>query len=203
MAQEKWIESIIQAFENLGGEAEYNDLYDEIKRIRLSKGINLTKAWTASVRRTIEDHSSDSDNFKSDDIFKKLGYGHWGLRNISHSSTITSSSSNEELYLDGLLQERLISLKIRNTKLILERKIKDNFTCQACGFSYNKKIVECHHLKPLADNTNTYNSIDDLITLCPNCHALAHSLLPINKNLEDKNMLIQTLKEINKSIAPK
>lgn len=194
MKNETWLESIIQAFKNLGGEAKYDELYPEIKKIRLLNGINLTSQWKASVRRTIEDHSSDSNNFRSDDVFRKLGYGYWGLRNISNSSNYNDQN---ELYIDGITRERLMSFKIRNRQLILERKKKDNYTCQACGFYYKDKIVECHHLKPLAENCTAYNSINELITLCPNCHSLAHVLLSLDNKFQRIEFLLPELKQFH------
>lgn len=34
MAGETWLDVIIEAFQNLGGEANYSELYPEIKRLR-------------------------------------------------------------------------------------------------------------------------------------------------------------------------
>ena len=198
MAGETWLDVIIEAFQNLGGEANYSELYPEIKRLRTKKQLSLTAQSTASVRRTIEDHSSDSANFRADDLFYKIGLGYWGLRNHKEnkSDKIVLTDFDPDLYIDGIIKEKLISLKLRNQKLVLERKEKDNFTCQACGFYYNNKIVECHHLVPLSDSKLTYNSIDDLITLCPNCHALAHSFLYIDDIYQKRELLLKKIKEV-------
>ncbi|MDY4841247.1 MAG: HNH endonuclease [Alphaproteobacteria bacterium] len=112
------------------------------------------------------------------------------------SDKIVLTDFDPDLYIDGIIKEKLISLKLRNQKLVLERKEKDNFTCQACGFYYNNKIVECHHLVPLSDSKLTYNSIDDLITLCPNCHALAHSFLYIDDIYQKRELLLKKIKEV-------
>jgi 5-methylcytosine-specific restriction protein A len=41
-----------------------------------------------------------------------------------------------------------------------------------------KEFIEVHHLKPihLFDDTHEVDPIKDLITLCPNCHAMIHKL---------------------------
>lgn len=77
-----WLEWIVEAMTALGGSALYEDLYYRISIIHPGP---LTRQWKATVRRTIECHSSDSDNFKENnrDIFRSLGgkgSGYWGLR---------------------------------------------------------------------------------------------------------------------------
>ena len=205
MKRKNWVDIIILAFENLGGKAKYKDLYLEIERLAHLQKRLLTSQWKASVRKTIENHSSDSDNFKYNDLFKKLGYGYWGMRkqaNDTNTSKInnTAPCSNTDLFVDGITQERLISLKIRNQRLILNRKIIDNFTCQACGFYYDNKIVECHHLTPLSDEQTIYNSINDLVTLCPNCHALAHNIYHLDKRYQNRDVLLKRLKTLIEEI---
>lgn len=202
MREKSWVDIIIKAFQNLGGEANYSELYPEIERLRIQEKLSLTTQWKASVRRTIEDHSSDSANYRADDLFYKIGLGYWGLRNHKESNSTLNeaelSDFNPDLYVDGIIKEKLISLKLRNQKLVLARKEKDHFMCQACGFYYNDKIVECHHLVPLSDSKTTYNSVEELITLCPNCHALAHSFLHEDNEYQKKDTLLKKLKEVVK-----
>lgn len=56
--------------------------------------------------------------------------------------------------------------------------------CQVCGFDFGKAygnefsgIIEVHHIVPLAMVNKKYcvNPIDDLIPVCPNCHAALHA----------------------------
>ncbi|MCZ7910687.1 DUF2442 domain-containing protein [Agrobacterium leguminum] len=78
----RWVEEIKAAFEALGGAARYADLYEYLLRTTARE---LTIEWKATVRRTIEDHSSDSLNHRADDLFQKMGHGHWGLRGAAVS----------------------------------------------------------------------------------------------------------------------
>lgn len=74
-----WKEEIVEALRALGGQANLADIYAQISRQRQP----LSSAWQATVRQTIERHSSDSDNFKGEDLFYSvngLGEGDWGLR---------------------------------------------------------------------------------------------------------------------------
>lgn len=76
-----WKDEIIDALESLGGQANLSDIYD---RIALRRS-GLSPSWKATVRNTIECHSSDSNNFsaRGEDLFfsvNGLGKGEWGLR---------------------------------------------------------------------------------------------------------------------------
>ena len=65
----------------------------------------------------------------------------------------------------------------RSAALVKAVKERDTDSCLACGFSYRKKIVHVHHLDPLAERKKRTTKQEDLITLCPNCHYLAHHFL--------------------------
>lgn len=75
------LEIIVLAIRNLGGKATYSQIYEEFERI---SGIILTQSRKAGIRKNIEDHSSDSMNYKGkEDLFYSvygLGNGTWGLR---------------------------------------------------------------------------------------------------------------------------
>lgn len=55
---------------------------------------------------------------------------------------------------------------------------RDNYTCQICGRkqrSYERRIVDVHHIKPFKDFNGDYisaNQTTNLITLCRRCHVL-------------------------------
>lgn len=75
------VEYIVQALRNLGGKGSYSEIYSEYEQIT---GITLTSGRKAGIRKSIEDHSSDSMNYKGDeDLFYSvygIGKGAWGLR---------------------------------------------------------------------------------------------------------------------------
>jgi len=70
----------------------------------------------------------------------------------------------------------------RNVELVEKRKSIDKYTCQACGYLMkveSKYIIDCHHLEPISlTNGERITTIDDLTTLCPNCHRIAHARKP-------------------------
>jgi 5-methylcytosine-specific restriction endonuclease McrA len=86
---------------------------------------------------------------------------------------------------------------VRDSKIVNTAKEKVNFTCEACGFHYKKRIVQAHHLNPLCEREGASETkLDDLVCLCPNCHYLAHHLLPDDPKLKDRGHLLRQLKKI-------
>ena len=66
----------------------------------------------------------------------------------------------------------------RSSLLVEQVKKRDGHTCKACGFFFHNQIVHVHHLDPISERkSSTTTTADDLITLCPNCHYLAHYYL--------------------------
>ncbi len=105
--------------------------------------------------------------------------------------------------IEGEFIERKVMVRRRNKTKATERKQEDNYTCQACGFNYDKAIVECHHLRPMAHNKSSNITVElkDLITLCPTCHKLAHHLISNYGNeYTKKNTLIKELKNIHNMV---
>lgn len=140
------------------------------------------------LREVITNRYQGSDVFEYDGSFVSL----------KKSNSEQEITNTLELY-EGLLQETKIMLKKRNQEIIKLVKERDNYTCQACGFYYNNKIVEAHHLTPISSKDTEYLvRLEHLVTLCPNCHALAHFLLNNDDKYQHKETLIDSLKQINK-----
>lgn len=65
-----YLETIIKAMTDLGGVAKYNELYERISQMI---GHELSDGMKAGIRKCIEDHSSDSRNYKGkQDIFYSI-----------------------------------------------------------------------------------------------------------------------------------
>lgn len=88
----------------------------------------------------------------------------------------------------------------RDQKIVTEAKKRDKYTCQACSFSFKQRIVHVHHLDPISERKTPRETVsEDLITLCPNCHYIAHYYLR-QKNGNDyksRERLLKKLKELN------
>jgi 5-methylcytosine-specific restriction protein A len=71
--------------------------------------------------------------------------------------------------------------------------------CQVCGFDFEKVygeigkgFIHVHHIEKLASKTGEHvvDPIKDLITVCPNCHAMLHS------NSDGEEITVDRLKKI-------
>lgn len=72
----------------------------------------------------------------------------------------------------------------RSKLLAAECKIRDKYKCQACGFRFESAygvlgagFAEAHHLFPLGRlKTTVRTRIEDLKTVCANCHRMLHRM---------------------------
>jgi hypothetical protein len=72
-----WIEDIIQALKNLGGQGTNEEIFAEVKRIRKPP---LPKTWHAMIIKEIGMRYRDTDYFNGNDLFRKLDRGFWAFR---------------------------------------------------------------------------------------------------------------------------
>ena len=92
-------------------------------------------------------------------------------------------------------KEEVKGLRIRrSTKLAHATKERDQYTCRACKFHFENQIVHVHHLDPISEYEHPKETtLDDLITLCPNCHYIAHYWLRKSARYKELNSLLTKL----------
>ena len=202
-----WLEEIITAMKHLGGDAKYQDLYDEIKKqgnIDLSK----RKYWQQRVRATVEAFSSDSVTYngKKDIFFSVdgIGKGHWGLRNFIPADSNVNLTEDDASYPEGKKILRLHICRERNPKVIADAKkmFKEKHNrrlfCEACGFSFTdtygdlgENFIEGHHKIPVSMlSANDKTKPEDIIMLCSNCHQMIHRLKPSSDSLDQLKKIL-------------
>ncbi len=171
-----WLDDIVRAVENLDGKATLAQIYDELSLIRPN---TLVGSWEATVRRTIETHSKDSQNFgvskPENDIFysvEGIGKGVWGLRKrILHSPFASDLKKPEPTKRRKVETYRVL----RDTSLARRIKELHQDSCQICGVKlelFDKTYSEAHHIQPLGNPHNGPDSEENILVLCPNHHAL-------------------------------
>ncbi|MDF3127213.1 HNH endonuclease [Rheinheimera sp. 1928-s] len=170
-----WSEDIELAVKNLGGVASLSEIYAEVKRVR--KG-PYPSSFKATIRGTIENNSSDSAKFKSNDIFfsvNGLGSGVWGLLSYIHNTPEASDiedGGNETPRRETQETYRIL----RDTRLARQIKLLHKNKCQICGksiaLSSGESYSEAHHIKPLGKTHNGPDVAGNIIVLCPNHHVM-------------------------------
>jgi hypothetical protein len=76
----RWVDDIVVALQELGGQATLQRIYQQVRTNRKAQRRSVPRTIEATVRRTIEDHSSDSANFRAADLFQRVSRGEWRLR---------------------------------------------------------------------------------------------------------------------------
>ncbi len=119
---------------------------------------------------------------------------------LQYRQLYTNKEHNNILleYYEGELFERTYLSKSRNKQIVEKVKLRDNYTCLACNFNFDNKVVEVHHLNPISEKDAGTIEPAELVTLCPTCHSLAHLLLKQDNIYKDKNILLNKLKKIHK-----
>ncbi len=130
---------------------------------------------------------------------KPLWFGKGPEEQVSTSiqSEIDAELNSEALEDDEGEQVESKGFRIvRSAAMVKSAKERDGYRCCACGFYFKGKIVQAHHLDPLAERERRKTNLDDLVTLCPNCHYLAHYQLRDKKHGDEFKQLDVLLKKL-------
>jgi len=73
---------------------------------------------------------------------------------------------------------------VRDTQIARKVKIIHNYSCQICGYTLDvgngKRYAESHHIKPLGAKHNGPDTVENIMCVCPNHHALLdYGAIPI------------------------
>ncbi|WP_253823207.1 HNH endonuclease [Vibrio jasicida] len=106
-------------------------------------------------------------------------------------------SSQLPEFIEGAVKQVTINAYERNLKARVACIAKHGAICQVCGLNFESKygeigkgFIHVHHKVDLAMISESYqvDPINDLVPVCPNCHAMLHTEKPA--------MEIETLKQI-------
>jgi hypothetical protein len=211
---DSWIHTLVDAYNAIGGQAAYVDVYPIVEKLRKARNLSWTTEAKATIRRTVEDHASASANFRGRPVFYSvsgLGTGVWGLLPEYLPPMPTEPLSANSAYqegIEGIFREYQYLRRSRNPRLIEERKRLDNFKCQACAVKIEtgpeKFVIDVHHLNPLsAEKDVVITSVNDLVCLCPNCHRIAHSNSNKPLSIDQVKAVITACPPLHPQLDPK
>ncbi|MCP3743789.1 HNH endonuclease [Paenibacillus sp. A3M_27_13] len=185
-----WLEEIIEALNELGGEGTLQDIYTQIED---RKQMELTKAWKNTVRRTIYDNTKDSVGRR--DVFYSVegkGNGIWGLKDFEANKENIEITEDDTGFPEGKKKLRLHLSRerrpavVREAKKIFKEKNDGNLFCEICGFNFSsvygelgEDFIEGHHVIPVSElNEDHKTKVEDIAMVCSNCHRMLHRRRP-------------------------
>lgn len=168
------LEDIVYALESMGGSGRLRDIYDVVEKRRA----NSTDSLPAMIRRTIQDHSSDSAGYKHrQDLFfslEGLGGGVWGLR--SHLENSPKAVDLGEGNAAPSRAHQSTYRILRDTAMARRLKVLHENCCQVCGKTIRlpngATYSEAHHVRPLGAPHNGPDTPDNILIVCPNHHVM-------------------------------
>jgi len=128
-------------------------------------------------------------------------------RSVDFFRTITEAVTKTAPHPDDEPYPREENRQVVSRHLRRERKSyvatlckqRDNFICRVCGFDFSKvygslgnDFAEAHHIVPLKSNKKLRNTtINDLITVCANCHRMLHRMDGKIKDIDSLKKIIK------------
>ena len=132
----------------------------------------------------------EAKSFPGDDQLKNdlIGILHLYFSLFSKESSLFNEAEREDdetdLEFENLQKIRIHKRIERNKKLSSKVKKLKGYTCEACGFNFEKRygeigkgFIEAHHLTPLSSLQGERVALDpvkDFAVLCSNCHKMIH-----------------------------
>ena len=119
---------------------------------------------------------------------------------------VVSKSENSEFWDGTSYTVEMVDYE-RNAAARAKCLAKRGYKCEVCLFDFEEEFgklgneyIHVHHIYPLSASKfeRKVNPEEDLVPLCPNCHAMAHRTAPIT-SVEDLIKLKMERKYINKA----
>lgn len=111
----------------------------------------------------------------------------WSIFRGSFSFSLPEELDDKDEYFEGAIKR--ISINAYERNLEARKKCIEHYgaTCYICGFNFEKTygdigkdFIHVHHLKQLSDIRENYqiDPLNELLPVCPNCHAMIHRRKP-------------------------
>jgi len=117
---------------------------------------------------------------------KKIGK-HWYAFKNALPNIIPEEIDHQERYIEGASKTISINTYERSANARSKCIEHYGYKCAVCSFDFEavygsigEKYIHIHHKIPLGEIKQEYklNPIEDLIPVCPNCHAMIHRIKP-------------------------
>lgn len=171
-------------------------------------------------RPVLEQYPKNNEFFYGVYVFEKLGLQRNETKRLISRVVEFTRTINEALAQEKARQEAEDYKAIENRKAVQRhllrerrshlatlRKQLDNYICHVCGYDYSKvygslgeDFAEAHHIIPLGrDNEQRTTTIEDLITVCANCHRMLHRMKGKSEDIKNLKKIIRKRKTSSKS----
>lgn len=184
------LDDIIQAFAELGGEAEWKDVEARIiaKRHNTFAPYKNRRNYRNTMFQFVQQHCERYRKFRGDIRFLKLRGGRFRLAASSDATAMPRALAPEDIYPETVLEEQkyitgavrqvLVNAYERDPEARAECIRHHGTRCSVCAVSFEERygqigkgFIHVHHRKPLASREiYTLDPVRDLIPVCPNCH---------------------------------
>lgn len=112
----------------------------------------------------------------------------YAIRKVVPVESVFAESIRPDLrYTEGAVKAVTVNAYERDTKARAACLAKHGYGCEVCGINFGRVygtigqgFIHVHHKKPLATMRGEYelDPINDLVPVCPNCHAMLHTSDP-------------------------
>ena len=192
------IEEVVQAFTALGGEAEWNDVEARIteKRGGSYRPYKDWRNYKNMMFQLVQQHCEGYRKFTGTVLFVKVRAGRFRLVTSLPGGVHRTPVEPEEIhpetvpasreYMAGAVRQVLINAYERDPKARRACLERHGTNCVVCGMNFEQRygpigrgFIHVHHKKPLATKEiYRLDPVNDLVPVCPNCHAMLHSYDP-------------------------
>ena len=179
------------------------------RRVRLKRPLDQN-----NFGKTIEEHHCDGELYygfydpiePTDPIarerFAKLAAAF--ILDVARSRNDAFLFDGDDDYLNNpKIEKRFLRLHSghdRNKVMAQKCKERDSHICRICGLRYDrlygplgKGFAECHHIRALHTlKENEPTNLDDLITVCANCHRMLHRMDGTSDDVEQLARIVRS-----------
>ena len=172
------ISEVIQAFAELGGEADWSDVR---ARIAEKRGGDVAPYldqlnFDTTLFQVVQQHCEGYRKFSGDIRFVKVRRGRFRLASPTPPPVIEYVKPPSDIDAPPGRIETHVQRIVRDTVAAKSLKARYGYKCQVCGLriepTSGSYYVDVHHVRPLGGGHNGNDTHTNMLVLCPNHHAM-------------------------------